>query len=151
MSWTPEARIFFQDWYVNLEREGFTGPVAAYLERKQDHMLRLAIILQLTLTNDMVIAKETMERALAILNTIETETNPMVEYVSTEPRMRSAQTILELLRHHPKGLPESKLLSLCWRQLSHPREFDEIIGMLVKSRTLKILQLEGGLGYGLNS
>jgi len=151
MTWTKEAKDFFEYWYVNLDREGFTGPVAAYLERKQDHLLRLAIILQLTLSDDLTLTKETLERGLNILNTIERETNPMVEYVSTEPRMRSAQTILEILRHHPSGLAESKLLSLCWRQLSHPREFDEIVGMLVKSRTLKILQTEGGIGYELNS
>jgi hypothetical protein len=147
MSWTTEAKAFFEDWYTNLNRSGFIGPVLAYLERKQDHLLRLAMIIQLTLSQDLILTKECLQRALCILDAIEKETSPMVEYVSTEPRMRGAQLLLEILRHHPGGLSESKLLALSWRQLSHPREFEDLIGMLLKAKSVKIISTQGGMGY----
>lgn len=139
MRWDKEARDFFHDWYMQVERSPAPGPLMAYLERKQDHLLRFAILLQLAQTYDeLVLTRPCIERSLALLETVESETSPMVEYLATEPRMRAAQNILEILRNHPEGLGEAKLLSMIWRTLSYPREFDEIMAMLLKSKSIRI-------------
>jgi len=139
MKWNKEARDFFHDWYMQVERSPAPGPVMAYLERKQDHLLRFAILLQLTQTYDeLVLTRPSIEKSLTLLETVESETSPMVEYLATEPRMRAAQNVLEILRNHPEGLGEAKLLSMIWRTLSYPREFDEIMAMLLKSKSIRI-------------
>lgn len=148
MKWTKEAKEFFTDWYMAVERETVVGPVMAYLERKQDHMLRLAMLLELTSTFSLVLNRSSIERALALLNVIETETSPMVEYLATEPRMRCAQFILEILRNAPKGMAENKLLSQVWRSLSYPREFDEVMAMLMKAKAVTVKSEGGMLIYG---
>lgn len=138
MKWDAQAKKFFEDWYMDVERQPMVGPLMAYLERKQDHLLRIAILLELSYTYDRLqLTREAIEQALAILNTIEAETSPMVEYLATEPRMRSAQQILEILRNYPQGLPEGKILSMIWRTLTYPREFDDIMMMLIKAKAIR--------------
>lgn len=152
MKWTPEARDYFQDWYMNVERSPAPGPLMAYLERKQDHLLRFAILIEISQTyEELVLTRPSIERSLKLLETVEGETSPMVEYLATEPRMRSAQNVLEILRNYPEGLSEAKLLSMIWRTLSYPREFDEIMMMLLKSQTIRIkpitTNMKGDLVY----
>jgi len=149
MQWTQEAKDFFEEWYTSLgEREVVPGPVAAARERMQDHLLRLAILLQLAETKKkLVLEKHSIELALKILNTIGEETDPILEYIATEPRMRSAQFILETLRKH-KRLTEAELLKLVWRQLSSPREFDDMLGMLIKAKKVTTKEsTKGGFCY----
>lgn len=139
MKWTNEAKQFFTDWYMSIERETVVGPIMAYLERKQDHMLRFAMLLELSITyENLILTRECLEQSLNILTMIEKETAPMVEFLATEPRMRTAQYILEILRTQPKGVAESKLLQQVWRGLGYPNEFDQIMAMLLKARSIKI-------------
>lgn len=146
MKWTSEARQLFEAWYMDVERMPNSGALLAYLERKQDHLLKLAILLELTSSYEkLVLTKESIERSLAILNCIESETAPIVEYLSTEPRMRNAQQILEMLRTYPKGLTEREILSITWRSFSFPGEFDNIMTMLIKAGTVKWSTNEKGV------
>jgi hypothetical protein len=152
MKWEPAARDFFHDWYMKVERAPAPGPVMAYLERKQDHLLRFAILLELASTHEqLILTRPSIERSLALLETVENETSPMVEYLATEPRMRSAQNVLEILRSHPEGMTEAKLLSMIWRSLAYPREFDEIMMMLLKAKSIRIRtqtpEMRGDLVY----
>jgi len=145
MRFSEDAERFFCDWYMEFYSKRFLvpGPVAAYLERKQDHLIRLAMLLQLTLEpGNLELKRESLEQALAILDTIEEDTSAIVEYVATEPGMRQAQIILETLRRH-KELPESTLLRLVWRSMSTPRQFNELVAMLVKARVIAV-EMRGG-------
>jgi len=140
MKWTPEAQAEFSKWYLSLEaRPLVPGPVASYLERKQDHLLKLAMLLQLSYTYDELrLEASSLEQALTILNIVEEETSAIIEYVATEPRMRGTQFILELLRRH-KRLTEADLLRLCWRSLSLPREFDDVMLLLQRAKIIKYI------------
>lgn len=134
MRWSPESKRLFENWYYGAkEPKMLPGPVVAYLERKQEHLIKLATLIQLTYTYDELILEErTFKQALDILNCVEEDVIPVIEYIATEPRMRGAQLILELLRKHKK-IPEHKLVELCWRHLTHPREFQEFISMFIRA------------------
>ena len=138
MTWTPTAKQFFHAWYLQSEKEkeNTTGPVSAYLERKQNHFLKLAMLLQITKPEKQLILQvETLEYALRMLNIVEDEVKPVIDFIATEPRMRSVQRILEVMRTH-KRLAESDLLRMVWRYFSHPREWEDAISILVRSREL---------------
>ena len=64
------------------------------------------------------------------------EVQDLVEYIATEPRMRSVQKTLEVVRAH--GLiSETKLIKEVWRTLNRPQEFYDAVGLLVKAKEIE--------------
>lgn len=135
-----DARDFFNDWYLSLPNRE-PGPKAAYLERKQDHILKLAILTQISFFEKFEITLEAMQTAMSLLDCIEPETLSMIDYISVEPRMRAVQRIMELLDKGP--LPESELLSEAWRYLTRPGEFDDIVNMLLRAKRIGMKSVRG--------
>lgn len=147
IKWTPEAKSFFSYWYNNLEEPPF-GPIAAYLERKQDHLLRLAIIMEVAKSDELVLHKETLEQALNILSVIEKDTFKMLEIVTLEPKMRPIQTILDYLQVE-KEAPESEVIKQCWKQLNRPSEFSDMIQLLLKTKMVQAIPKDKTIYYQL--
>jgi len=133
MKWGKDAKEFFNEWYIALPRAE-PGPKAAYLERKQDHVLKLAMLLQIASGKEFELSLESIKAALNILEAIQPETLKMIEYISVEPRMRAVQRVLELLAKGP--VKESDLLSEAWRYLTRPGEFDDIVNMLCRAKKI---------------
>lgn len=148
MKWVPEAKKFFEDWYMSL-KEPEPGNKAAYLERKQDHLLRLSIILKLSEHKSFTLEKEFIERALNILNVCEVETLKMIDYISIDPKMRMIQRVEEVLKAR-KEVYESELLDEVWIYLSSIRDFDEIINFLNKRKVVTIKLTTKGILYTYN-
>lgn len=146
MDWTKEAKSFFAAWY-----EGLTppdpGPKAAFLERKQDHLLKIAMLVQLAWGNQLTMTLEALQQSMALLNSIEPDSLRMVDYISVEPRMRIAQRVLEVVEAYPKGATESTIVSSTWRWLASPREFEEIIRMMLKAKMIVMTTVDGEMAY----
>ena len=136
MKWTKEGKEFFEDWYMNLPEE-IPGPRAAYLERKQDHMLRLAMIIEASITQKLVLRKESIELSLSILNSIEPETLKMIDYIATEPRMRIIQRVSEIMESQ-KEMAESELLAHVWKDLGRAGEFAEVVQLMLKAKMIEV-------------
>lgn len=137
MSWTKEAREFFTFWYESLPLPE-PGPKAQYLERKQDHLLRLAMLLEISYQKHTAIQQKTLEQALNILNSIEFETLQIIDYISIEPKMRPVQRVYEYIE--AKGIvSEAELLNETWRYFTRAQDFDDIIRMLIRSKRVKFL------------
>lgn len=145
IKWNAEAKDYFEQWYVNLG-EPEPGPKAAYLERKQDQLLRLSILVQLSWGLTSVLTKEAIETALGIIHSIEPDSLKMVEYIAVEPRMRVVQRVIELMQSK-KAVTEGELLNEIWRYLSRPQEFQEVIDMLTKTKRIKMSFREGEVLY----
>lgn len=140
MVWTPDAKKYFSDWYENL-KEAEPGPKAGYLERKQDHLLKLAIIIQLCWAPTLVLTLDAMKASMAMLAAIEPDTLRMVEYISIEPRMRFVQRIIEELEARGE-MTEGDLMNNTWKYLSRPQEFGETMNMLLKTKRV-IMSMRG--------
>ena len=143
--WSDACRDWFHDWYSTL-KDPEPGPKAAYLERKQDQLLRLAILVELSWGLKSVLSRDAMETAFNLLASVEPDTLRMVEYISVEPRMRVVQRVLEIMESR-QLITEGDLLSEVWRYLSHPREYDEVVNMLLKTKKVGIKMIGGEMGY----
>lgn len=145
IKWDKSAKDYFSDWYQALE-EPDPGPKAAYLERKQDQMLRLAILLQLSWAPTNILTREAIEKSLAIIGSIENDSLRMVDYIAVEPRMRSVQRIIEIMEARLE-MTEAELTREVWRYFSNAREYDDIISMLRKANQLEMYIKEGEVWY----
>lgn len=134
IKWTPSARDYFQDWYITLE-DPDPGPKAAYLERKQDQLLRLSILLQLSWAPSLSLTRDAIEAALGIIHSVEPDALRMVEYIAVEPRMRIVQRIVEMIQARGT-ITEGELMNEVWRYLQRPQEFEETISMLIKTKRI---------------
>lgn len=144
IKWSARAKKYFIDWYMGLP-DPEPGPKAAYLERKQDHALKLAILIQLSFNREFEVSLKAMKSAFDILESVEPETLKMIDYISVEPRMRAVQRILELVED--RSMPESELLSEAWRYLVRPGEFDDIISMLMRAKRIELRMIKGEQRY----
>lgn len=144
--WSEDAKEYFVNWYMGLP-EPEPGPQQAYLERKQDHALKLAVLIQLSFKQKFEVGLEAMESAFKILDAVQPETLRMIDYISVEPGMRAVQRILELLDKAEKA--EAELLDEAWKYLKRPGEFDDIIGMLVRAKRVEIITRKGEVMYKL--
>ena len=149
MVWDKACKDYFKDWYENLP-DSEPGPKAAYLERKQDQLLRLAILIQLAEGLTLTLTRSALEQALTIIAAAEVDALRMVEYISVEPRMRVVQRILEFLEAR-KSISEGDLMHEVWRHLAHPREFDDVISMLLKTKRVVMTFEEGQTMYKMVS
>lgn len=140
MKWTKGAKDYFSDWYHALP-DPDPGPKAAYLERKQDQLLRMSILVQLAQDLSLTLTQDSMESALAIMQSVEPDALRMVDYIAVEPRMRIVQRVVEMLEAR-KRITEGELLNEVWRHLVNPREFDEVVQMLLKTKRMG-LTVEG--------
>ena len=145
MKWNTAARDYFSDWYNGLV-DPDPGPKAAYLERKQDQMLRLAILLQLSWGPTAVLTRDAIEQSLAIIHSVEKDALRMIDYIAVEPRMRIVQRVIELLEVKNK-ISEAELMSEVWRYLSRAQEYDEVINMLMKTKQINVTVEEGEVYY----
>lgn len=146
IKWTPLAKTFFLDWYHALI-EPNPGPKAGYLERKQDHLLRLAILLQLGDNFGLTLERHSLERSLNILEAVESDTLDIIEIITTDPRMRIAQKVLELLK--VRNFLEADLLNELWAYLSKPTELEDVMTLLIKSKKVKPTLDKAGIIYSL--
>ena len=142
--WTPEAKGFFEDWYHSLQ-EPEPGVEASYLERKQDHLLRLAIILSLAESSKLILEKKHIESSLNLLDAIEKDTLRIVRYISIEPKVRATQRILELIE--AKDCSESEILREVWGLFLRTYDYDESIRMLIRAKKVHICRIENGMPY----
>lgn len=129
----------YEYWYLNLP-ELPPGPKAEYLERKQDHVLRLAMILQVIETRKLALEPEYFDLAMKIFTSIEPEVQDLVNYIAMEPRMRIVKRVMQKIEFEGE-IVESELLNEVWSLLSRPHEFEEVILLLLKTK--KIMMIPG--------
>lgn len=127
----PETWEAYKKWYLNLV-ELPPGPQSEYLERKQDHAIRIAALLQLAQTQSLILEPNYYKLALDIMSAIEPEVMELINYISMEPRMRVVKKILAIIEFEKEVL-ESELMKEVWTMLSYPKEFDTVMELLVKS------------------
>ena len=148
---SEEAEDTFAKWYEKLDDVPYPEFITAYLERKQEHIFKLASLIQLTLTYDkLVIDNSTLLTALKIFDMIESDTFHLLESIISKPKLQATQAILDALMEH-KELTNDELLSLVWRTLSRASEFDESLRMLVKAKKIKMVDSPSGeIAYRYN-
>lgn len=143
--WTNAARDYFTDWYMDIG-EPDPGPRAAYLERKQDQLLRLAILLQVAKSSELKLDRDCIESALALFGAVESDTLRMVDYISVEPRMRIVQRMFEILEARG-SMSESELLGDTWKHLTRPQEYGEVVQLLLKTKQITMNIVGGDVVY----
>ena len=65
-----DAYKFYQDLYMSYEGD-FSGRLGGYYERKLTHVLKIAMVLSVSQSNNLIITKDHIEAALVLLSAVE--------------------------------------------------------------------------------
>ncbi len=125
MHFTPETEKLYDKWYVERESPSDYG----YYEREPDHVIKMAMLLELSQTRSFTIQKNTLLHAIHISEFLGKES---IEFI---PRLRAEQASVrtefiykKLLELGGKDVPHSLILQKCWHTLpGRGGEFNEII------------------------
>lgn len=68
---TDDAEKFFSEWYNTRPMQHMDERFWGYLERKPDHLLKIATILSVSFSDDLIITQEHLEMGLVLLERLE--------------------------------------------------------------------------------
>jgi hypothetical protein len=101
---TPEALDWGHTWYEKHYHDeiskGVTDATSGYVARKQTHLHKLAMVLQLSRSDELIIDVPALERAQRALTMAEREMHQVFDHIRHTPLTRLASDIVATVRHH---------------------------------------------------
>lgn len=101
---TEEAIEYYEKWYDKRAREYALKDkrMAGYLERKHDHILKIAMLLAVSDSDSLVVTLPILKRAFDVLNKIEDAMPEAFSYIGTEESIIGEQLLHVLIRNNGK-------------------------------------------------
>lgn len=139
---SPEARAWGGTWYgdhwgtdrpTHMASDRYEG----YIARKQTHLMKLAMILAASRGNNLIVEKEHIIEAEAILTSTEPYMMKVFESVGMVDEARHVASLMAYVRAH-KILTSDELWSLVG-QIMNQREFNEAVHAAVRGGVLKVI------------
>lgn len=137
-------------YFIKLYKEyegDFSGRMAGYLERKLTFVLKLAMIISINFSDDLLITKEHIDAALQYLDTIEKMMPQAFVYINATNEARIAQHIIESIKESGGAEFRYTLVEKFRHLVRNIREFDDILQMLIESRIIKQITVEERISY----
>lgn len=133
----PIAREWYEQWYMrHHEIPAFDPQFAGYIERKPDHLLRMAFILQVASSGMLEIQVDDLMQALEILDWLEAKLPGVFSTAASSSYGAIHQKLIQILRGAGGALPHSILLRKM-QHLINARAFYEAIATLKESETIE--------------
>jgi len=137
MIWESSAKKFFDDWYFKHHRTPVSNErFAGYHQRKPDHLIRVAMCLQLAEWGGLVLQIGYLQDALKILNWTEQFLPEMFERVTASSVGSDHQKLLGILEKAGGSLSHSHLLRKV-QYYMNARQFRECIQTLKESKSIE--------------
>lgn len=127
--YTPEALAFSIAWYedlwhnrpIHMASERYDG----YVGRKQGHLQKLAMIMSVSRSNDLVIGENDLIVANSFLEQIEKDMGRVFQSIGLTQTSRNVKEILAFVRAY-NGMARIDLLKMCYT-IMDPKAFDEAL------------------------
>ena len=128
---SAEAQELFHHWYLNRPSPA-TDFEALYLERKQDHLLKAALI-QALCEGYKEIPAEILQRTLDQFAALEEDSLPVINELAVQPRARPIYRLAHYMKiSGRKEFTQQELLSAVWQSFQRPvSDFGEALRLLV--------------------
>jgi hypothetical protein len=137
---SAEARIWGRDWYEKhwnvLPAHLASDRYAGYLARKQTHIHKLAMICAASCTDLMVITKQHLETAEAILNSTEPHMQKVFESVGMVDEAKRVKEIVAFIKTH--GWRSANDLWRFVQTVMSQREFTEALSAAISGGHLEV-------------
>lgn len=146
---TPECRAHFNEWYKVME--GSPSPnLDSFYERKHDHVLKSAMLLSVSESNDMVITNDHFEAAVSAIEFLEQGIIRTVEFIGATTKSDIGELLIRMIRKNtPEPMSHSILMRRVYKRIQDAKEFNEIIETLMDSKRIEVVTTKKGIFYKL--
>ncbi len=134
VQFTSGAKAVALEWYEREACEVHDEKVDGYFGRKHDTMFKLATVLSVSESNDLLVEEQHIKRALAMLEHNEKHLNTIMESVTSTPVGGDTEKVLTIIKKF-RNVSHSDLLRKCWRYAS-AQELSEMIKTLTESKEI---------------
>jgi hypothetical protein len=135
MVFEEEARIFAEDWYKKELYKNRDPKLEGYFGRKHDTMFKVASVLSLSESNNRIIKRSHIRRALRMLEENEQHLYSVVDSVMATQAGTNIEKVLQFIRSNGKRIKHSDVLRKCWR-MGAADEINTYIRTLLESREI---------------
>lgn len=146
MVWSPEARAWYEPWYVNLRyglRDGKIGTATTvgYYESKHVQLMKLAMLYSLSESTEKILKVEHFLTALGYLEETEKNLDKVFAGTGPNPHAGVAEKIMEILERVAKPMTSKELYKAMFREANR-EDIDSILHHL--TATDRIMRWEAG-------
>ena len=135
MEFTEEARAFTLEWYAKHMLTKHDAKLDGYFGRKHDTIFKIAILLSISESSDLLIQAHHIKEALRLLEENEVNLAKIMESVTASILGSVTEKILDLVRKD-KNITHTKLLRKCWR-FANADDLNIHLRTLLECRELK--------------
>ena len=135
---TKECDSLFDSWYLKME--GSPSPnLNAFYERKHDHVLKSAMLLSISESNDLVITVEHFKAALEAIEFLEQGMIRTTEFMGATAKSDIGELLVKMIRKNaPSPMSHSVLMRRVYKRIQDSTEFKEIIDTLLESNRIEV-------------
>lgn len=147
MKLTDEAEEIYTKWYESMPDAPSTEAVAFH-ERKHDHVLKTAMLLSISDSDEMELNREHLEIALNQIEHVELNIPRAVAYVGATDRSNIGDVIVRMItRNAPEALSHSLILNRMYKRLQDSEELTLVMNTLCDSERVKREVRSSGIYY----
>lgn len=123
MTMTPEAENYYIKWYESAEEDIKNGKMAVegqyfsgYCSRRATHIRKLAMVLSISRSDDLIITLEDMQRADKVLTSVERNMSSAFHGLGRSQYSRAVQDVLQIMARRRK-IKRSDLLKMVYKNI----------------------------------
>jgi len=133
-----ETEEFYDKWYEDLPPPR-VQELDAFYERKHDHILKLALILSVSESDEMVIKQHHLISAIERIEEIELYVPQALAYIGATQQSAVRDIVLRVIKSvYPDSIRHSTVMQRTYRRLTHGAvEFNMIIEQLEKEELIE--------------
>lgn len=140
------AREYGIEWNLeNTEKMKRGGKLASWYARKPTHMLKLAMLLQLAQSDELVLTEYHMSRATYILDNVEKRLREIFDGIGKNPYTLTTREVHKYIVENKKV--ERATLLRIFHASAEPHKFDELVEHLIAANMITVLDIGGVIHY----
>lgn len=149
MTITKETEAAFDNWY-NAFPKDVSAELSTFYERKHDHVWKMAIIMSISESDEMIITHDHFLSAIQAIELVESRMGEVLTYIGATSQSSVADFVFSFIKaKHPEPLSHSILLRKSYRRLQGLNEFKDIIDALVEQNRIVQAASRHGIYYSL--
>jgi len=147
MKVTKEADKAFDEWYEQINPNPPSELISFY-ERKHDHVLKLAMIISVAESDELVLTTDHLKSAIAAVEMAEEGMPEALSYIGASIQSNLADRVFSVIKsYHPAPVSHSVVLRRVYRRIQSGAEFRDTIETLKDSNRIEVTASQRGIYY----
>jgi len=147
--WTPEAKLYYEQWYAEFNEETEREDKTGIANRLHDHVLKIAMLLSLSRGSSLELLESDVKQAIEACLTFSTNVTKMTLGTGKSQLAPQTALVIELLLSAEKmTMPRHTLLRKVWGDVDH-FDLDRVVQTLEQSKILEIHHKNNEITYNL--